>query len=51
MREGHSEENAKELIAAAVMIETYYIMKAREAFNLKRFVGMLEALPELPEDE
>jgi hypothetical protein len=51
MREGHSEEKAKELIAAAVIIETYHIMKAREVFNLKRFVGMLEALPELPEDE
>jgi hypothetical protein len=44
-------DDARELIAAAVMIETYHIMKARKAFNLKRFVGMLEALPELPEDE
>ena len=47
--EGHSEKNAKELIAAVVVAETYFIMKAKEPFNLKRFTGMLEALPELPE--
>ena len=51
VREGHSKEKAKELIAAAVVIEAYRVMKAGEAFNLKRFVGMLEALPELPEEE
>ncbi len=49
LREGHSERKAKELIATAVIAETYYILKAKETFNLKRFVAALEALPELPE--
>jgi len=41
-------KKAKEPIAAAVIAETYYIMEAKEPFNLKRFTGMHEALPELP---
>lgn len=49
-REGHSEKEAKELIAAVVTVETYHIMKEKEPFNLERFVKMLEALPEVPED-
>jgi hypothetical protein len=47
--EGHSEKKAKDLIAVAVTVETYHIMEAQEMFNLERFVGMLKALPELPE--
>ncbi len=48
MKEGHSKEEAKSLIASAVAAEIYYVMKNQEPFNQKRFVEALNKLPELP---
>lgn len=49
LREGHSENEAKDLIGAAIAAETYWIMKKNQPFNLLRFVKTLDRLPELPE--
>jgi hypothetical protein len=51
MDEGHSEHEAKKLIAAVVAIEIYGMLKRGEEFDCGRFVGALERLPELPVDD
>ena len=48
--EGFNELNAKKLIAQAIAAETFWIMKKKEMFNLKRFVNNLKRLPEEPEE-
>ena len=48
-QEGHSDEKAKELIAAAIAAETFWILKENQPFNHDRFIDMLNRLPELPE--
>ena len=49
LREGHSEEEAKDLLGTAIAAETYYILKKREPFNHDRYVKTLSNLPNLPE--
>ena len=49
--EGHSEHEAKKLIAAVVAIEIYGMLKHGEEFDGDRFVDALEKLPELPLDD
>lgn len=49
-KEGYSEEEAKELIACAVVSEMYDILKSNKPFNLQRYVACLDRLPQLPED-
>ena len=48
--EGHSEEDAKLLIAQAVAVEAYMIMKTKTSFNRDRFVRNLMALPQEPKE-
>ncbi|MGA2954311.1 MAG: hypothetical protein ABSF48_01155 [Thermodesulfobacteriota bacterium] len=48
--EGYSEEDAKVLIAQAVVVEAYTIMKAKAPFNRERFVRNLTALPQEPKE-
>lgn len=48
--EGHSEKAAKELIACVVISEIFDVMKNEEEFNLQRYVGALNKLPQLPRD-
>jgi hypothetical protein len=49
-REGFSELDAKKLIAQVIVSETFWIMKKKEDFNLKRFVKNLNRLPGEPEE-
>ena len=48
-REGHSEHDAKVLIAGVVAVEMFEVINRREPFNHMRFVQALNRLPELPE--
>ncbi len=48
MREGYSEEKAKELIAAVVAAHIYEGMKNQEEFNETKYVADLKKLPQLP---
>lgn len=45
-KEGHSEEDAKVLIASVIAAETYWIMKSGSAFNHERFLRNLQRLPD-----
>ena len=48
--EGHSEQNAKELIACVVTSEIFDILKKKEEFNPARYRAALAKLPQLPWD-
>ena len=48
---GHSEDEAKRLIACVVSAEIFDVLKRQEPFNLDRFVKALDRLPALPWDE
>ncbi len=50
MREGYPAERAKELIAQAVAVEAYVVMKTKTTFNRERFVRNLTALPQEPKE-
>lgn len=50
LREGHTEEDAKRLIACAVTEEIFDILKQKKPFNRVRYVAALNALPK-PWDE
>ena len=50
-REGFSELDAKKLIGRVIISETFWIMKKKEDFNLKRFVKNLNRLPAEPEED
>ncbi len=47
---GYSVQDAKLLIAQAVAVEAYLIMKTQASFNRERFVRNLMALPQEPKD-
>ncbi len=49
--EGHSPKEARRMIAVAVSVEIFRMMKHRETFNRKRFVWNLSQLPSDPWDE
>ncbi len=49
--EGHSREQALELILGVVSSEIYDILKEGQPYNESRFVAALRALPQLPRDE
>ena len=51
MAAGHSEEEAKRLIACVVSTEAFDILKQQQPFNLERFVKALDKLPTLPWEE
>jgi hypothetical protein len=46
--EGHSDQEAKGLIAAVVSVEIYDILKQQQPFNQERFTAALHKLPEMP---
>lgn len=48
--EGHSEKDAKELIACVVTSEIFGVMKNKEEFNHQRYIDALNKLPQLPWD-
>ncbi|HSB31348.1 MAG TPA: hypothetical protein VLD55_07070 [Candidatus Sulfobium mesophilum] len=50
LREGHSENDAKMLIANVVAVELFEVVNRREPFNHDRFVQALNRLPEVPGD-
>jgi hypothetical protein len=45
---GHTEEEAKRLIACVVSAEIFDVLKKQEPFNLDRFVKALDRLPAMP---
>ena len=49
--DGHSEEEAKRLIACVVSVEIFDVLKQQQPFDLDRFVKALDKLPTLPWDE
>jgi hypothetical protein len=48
---GHSEEEAKRLIACVVSAEIFDVLKQQQPFDLERFVKGLDTLPALPWEE
>ena len=48
---GHSEAEAKRLIACVVSVEIFDVLTKQEPFNLDRFVKALDRLPAMPWDE
>ena len=48
MEEGHSDAEAKRLIAAVVLTELVDILRTNTPFNRARFVESLDRLPALP---
>jgi hypothetical protein len=48
---GHSQDEAKRLIACVVSAEIFDVLKKKEPFNLDRFVKGLNKLPAMPWDE
>jgi len=51
MAAGHSEKEAKRLIACVVSAEIFDVLKQQQPFNLERFVKALDKLPAMPWDE
>ena len=51
MAAGHSEKEAKRLIACVVSAEIFDVLKKQEPFNLDRFVKALDRLPAMPWDD
>ena len=48
---GHSEKEAKRLIACVVSAEIFDVLKKQEPFNLDRFIKCLNKLPAMPWEE
>jgi hypothetical protein len=48
LKEGHSESDAKRLIACVVAAEIFGVLRERRVFDRERYVAALSALPELP---
>jgi Zn/Cd-binding protein ZinT len=46
LKEGHSKENAKILIASVILTEMYHTMKEDKAYNEERFIRNLNQLPD-----
>lgn len=51
MAAGHSEMEAKRLIACVVSVEIFDVLKQQQPFNLERFVKGLDNLPAMPWDD
>ncbi len=47
MKEGFTEEKAKELIGTVVSTELFELLKNKEYFNESRYIGRLKKLPDL----
>ena len=51
LADGHTREQAEELIACVVSSEIFDILKQGQPYNESRYVGALKKLPQLPWDE
>lgn len=51
LKNGESRENAMRLIACALSVELFAVLKNNETFNEVRYVDNLRRLPELPFEE
>ena len=49
--EGHSKDEAMELIACVAVDEIFGVLSQGRAYDHDRYVAALRALPELPQDE
>ena len=49
-REGFSDEDARALLAEAVAVEIFCVLKESKPFNRERFVRNLRALPAQPQE-
>ena len=49
--EGFAKKEAKEMIAAVVATEIFYIRKKSREFDKEKYVKALKRLPELPDDD
>ena len=49
--EGYTADEARRLVATAVTVELFHIMRDHETFNRKRFVWNLAHLPREPWDQ
>lgn len=49
--EGHTADEARRFVCAALSVELFHIGRDREPFNLKRYLWNLARLPEEPWDE
>ncbi len=48
---GHSQKEAKRLIANVLIYEIFTVMKQKKEFNQPRYVAALQKLPELPDED
>jgi hypothetical protein len=48
LREGHSEPDAKRMIACVVVAGLFEVLRTPRAYDHDRYVAALAALPELP---
>lgn len=48
--QGHSDKDARNLIGAALAIETFRIIRHGEEYNVSRYVANLRKLPVIPDD-
>jgi hypothetical protein len=51
IREGHTDPEARQLIAAVVLTEIVDVLKSNQPFDHARFVAALDRLPALPDDD
>jgi len=51
LADGYTADEARRLIATAVAVEIFHIMREREPFNRARFLSNLARLPREPWDE
>jgi len=49
LSEGHAEDDVMKMLACAVVAEMFYIAQEEKPFDQAKYVGMLNALPTLPE--
>jgi hypothetical protein len=47
-REGHTSDEAKDMIASIVAAEMFEIVRHKQTFNEPRFVERLQQLPDMP---
>ncbi|MBF0370439.1 MAG: hypothetical protein HQL52_13380 [Magnetococcales bacterium] len=47
--QGHTEEEARRLIAAALVCEMSVVLQSGKPHDVQRYVGWLNQLPQLPE--
>lgn len=51
INEGFTPQASKDLIGCVVLSEVFDVMKNGEAFDLDRYIGALNRLPQIPEQK